>query len=419
MIIDQTQLGGSDPRLILWCLVQASSAAYAKLTSAFGSAEAALCEPISAWSGAGVHSSHVKRLSEPKSSLKQLEQTLLQLRDQRFWVSYHGDPDYPALLCEVADAPAVLFGRGRQALLADPHLAVVGTRSPTPSARATTEQFVQMLSRSGLSIVSGLAAGIDAVAHAAALKAAPQTSGAQTVAVMGCGVDLCYPPSNQKLLEDVLDQGGTVISEYLPGTRALKHHFPRRNRIISGMSMGTLVIEAAQRSGSLITASMAAEFGRSVFAVPGFIGNQKAVGCHDLIRGGATLCYQPEQVLEDLSAQIKLLIADQRANAARAGSYAEHQAGRTASNQLHKRAQTTPLLQSKPEHGTREPPRTQQDSADTPLLAALSNHALSLDELVSQLSWPIPEIIEQLTLLEISGQITQQAGRYQRSGWTQ
>ncbi|HYJ40371.1 MAG TPA: DNA-processing protein DprA [Steroidobacteraceae bacterium] len=202
--------------------------------------------------------------------------------------------DYPSLLRESPDAPAVLFVRGDVRILGDPQLAMVGSRNPTAGGRATAREFASFFARAGLTVTSGLALGIDAACHEGALAA-----GGPTVAVLGCGLDQIYPRNHEDLAERIA-ASGALISEFPPGTEPMPACFPQRNRIIAGLSHGTLVIEAAQRSGSLITARLAGVAGREVFAIPGSIHNPLARGCHELIRQGAKLVERPEDVLCEL-----------------------------------------------------------------------------------------------------------------------
>ena len=201
---------------------------------------------------------------------------------------------YPPLLLETADPPPVLYATGELRWLTSPMVAVVGSRRPTPNGAQTAHRFAGALTAAGLTVCSGLAAGIDGAGHAGALAA----SGA-TVAVVGTGLDRVYPAAHRRLAADIRAHGA-VVSEYPPGTPPRAGHFPRRNRIISGMSLGTLVCEAALRSGSLITARLAAEQGREVFAIPGSIHNPLARGCHALLRDGATLVETVDDVLAEL-----------------------------------------------------------------------------------------------------------------------
>src|SRR5688572_9706560 len=202
--------------------------------------------------------------------------------------------DYPSLLRESPDAPAVLYVRGDVRVLGEPQLAMVGSRNPTAGGKSTAREFAAWFARAGLTITSGLAIGIDTACHEGALA-----GGGDTVAVLGCGLDRVYPPENRELA-DRIAVAGAVISEFPPGSEPLAACFPQRNRIIAGLSHGTLVIEAAQRSGSLITARLAGEAGREVFAIPGSIHNPLARGCHQLIRQGAKLVERPEDVLCEL-----------------------------------------------------------------------------------------------------------------------
>lgn len=201
--------------------------------------------------------------------------------------------NYPALLREIAQPPAQLYIRGT--IPKGATLAVVGTRLPTAYGKQITPGLVTKLAQAGFVIVSGLAYGIDAMAHTAALDA-----GGATVAVLGTGVDenSLYPRKHMKLARRIIENGGAVISEYEPGTAGRKHHFPARNRIVSGMSLGTVVIEAKQKSGALITAKHALDQNRDVFAVPGSISSAESVGPNQLIAAGATPVLSPNTILE-------------------------------------------------------------------------------------------------------------------------
>ncbi|MCS6944201.1 MAG: DNA-processing protein DprA [Sutterellaceae bacterium] len=209
------------------------------------------------------------------------------------------DADYPALLLASHDPPPLLFAEGRRALLATPMLAIVGSRSCSRQGAATAEAFAQSLARAGLTIVSGLASGIDAAAHRGALRAAAEGGPASTIAVVGTGIDRVYPAANRWLAEQIRAHG-LLLSEFALGTPALAHNFPRRNRILAALGRGVLVVEAALHSGSLITARIAAELGREVFAIPGSIHAPTAKGCHRLIKEGAKLVESAADILEEL-----------------------------------------------------------------------------------------------------------------------
>ncbi len=205
-----------------------------------------------------------------------------------------GDGAYPSLLAAVARPPPVLYCRGDIGLLEAPQVAMVGARSATAAGMRRAFDFAQEISRAGLAITSGLARGIDTAAHRGALAAA-----GASLAVIATGPDGYYPSANRELADD-LAQAGLVVGEFPPGTMPIAANFPRRNRIISGLALGTLVIEASLRSGSLITARLAVEEGREVFAIPGSIDNPLARGCHALIRDGAKLVESVEDVVEEL-----------------------------------------------------------------------------------------------------------------------
>ena len=210
-----------------------------------------------------------------------------------------GDDGYPPRLREIADPPLVLFVIGQPTVLSECQLAIVGSRNPTPYATATTFELAKELACCGIVVTSGLALGIDGVAHQGALD-----GGGRTVAVLGCGPDRIYPARHAELAAQLVT-AGALVTEFPPGTPPRSTHFPRRNRIISGLSAGVLVTEAAARSGALITARLAGEQGREVFAVPGSIHNPLSRGCHALIRQGAKLVEGVGDILEELAPQIE------------------------------------------------------------------------------------------------------------------
>jgi DNA processing protein len=205
-----------------------------------------------------------------------------------------GDDTYPGALLNIPDPPVILYGKGRRELLSRPSLAVVGSRNGTVQGVSHAEKFSEALSRAGWTIVSGLALGIDTAAHEGGLR-----GGASTIAVIGTGADIVYPARNHRLAHRIAAEG-CLISEYPLGTPAIASNFPRRNRIISGLAGGVLVVEAAAQSGSLITARMAGEQGRDVFAIPGSIHSPLSKGCHQLIRQGAKLVESAQDILDEL-----------------------------------------------------------------------------------------------------------------------
>ncbi len=213
------------------------------------------------------------------------------------------DQDYPPLLKKIPDPPPILYAKGKFEYGDDIAIAIVGTRTPSPNGAFTAQELASQLTRQGITIVSGMARGIDSEAHKGALE-----SGGRTIAVLGCGVDIAYPPENEMLMDGIAEHG-VVISEYPLGTTPFAKNFPARNRIISGLSLGVVVVEAAQDSGSLITAGFSLEQGREVFAVPGNIGSEVSKGPHKLIRQGAKLVENYQDILTELS--IPLLSANE------------------------------------------------------------------------------------------------------------
>lgn len=241
----------------------------------------------------GVSKQSVDFLTSPESRLVDADLEWLEGGSDRHIIP-RDSQYYPALLNEIADPPPVLFVRGQAERLNDPQLAIVGSRNPTPVGLETSQAFARSLVATGLTITSGLALGIDAAAHKGALE-----GNGTTIAVTGTGPDRVYPARHRRLAEKIL-ANGALVSEFPPGTAARPEHFPRRNRLISGMSIGTLVTEAALHSGSLITARLALDQGREVFAIPGSIHNPLARGCHRLLRNGAKLVEEIYDIIEEL-----------------------------------------------------------------------------------------------------------------------
>jgi DNA processing protein len=224
-----------------------------------------------------------------------------------------GDERYPAALLETADPPLLLFAQGRLELLAAPSVAIVGSRSPTAQGKENAFAFAQALSQAGITVVSGLAQGIDGAAHEGALAGCPAHPVAgrlgSTIAVVGTGLDRVYPKIHLDLARRMAQQG-LLISEFTLGTSPLPSNFPKRNRIVAGLSRGTLVVEAALQSGSLITARLATEMGREVLAIPGSIHSPQARGCHALIKQGAKLVETAQDVLEEMRWQVAAPVSD-------------------------------------------------------------------------------------------------------------
>ncbi len=285
------------------------------------------------------------------------------------------DADYPPRLAAISDAPALLYARGAVSALAAPQLAIVGTRMPTLPAHRTALHWAGSLARAGLTITSGLALGIDAAAHHGALIA-----GGRTIAVLGSGLDEIYPERHERLAERVA-AGGALVSELPPRTAPVRWSFPRRNRLISGLSLGTLVVEAANDSGSLITARRARSQGRAVFAIPGSIHNPLARGCHLLIKEGARLVQSSADILRELA---PFLVKSDDISGV-----------------------------SRPNRVTPEPPPLDKDQKI--LLDALGFEPASIDSLVGRTGFPSHSVASMLVILELAGAVgAEPGGRFVR-----
>ncbi len=275
------------------------------------------------------------------------------------------DASYPPALLTIADPPVLLYAKGNIELLKRPAIAMVGSRNATGQGDAIATTFASALAAAGLTVISGLALGIDAAAHRGALQ-----ERGSTIAVIGTGADRIYPSRNENLARDIADKG-LILSEFPLGTPAIGSNFPRRNRIIAGLAQGVLVVEAAERSGSLITARLAAESGREVFAIPGSIHSPLSKGCHKLIKQGAKLVESAQDVLEELRWEAVV---------------------------------GTPPASSPPE-----------DAESRRLLEILGYHPCDLDTLAERAELTPDKLLAMLLPLELSGHVTQlPGGRYQR-----
>jgi DNA processing protein len=258
----------------------------------FPSLDAIVAASSAELTNAGLSASAALAITQPDQSQLEQDSNWLAVAGNAFVTRYA--PNYPTLLAQLTDAPIGIFVRGNVASISQPQVAIVGSRNPTAGGRKTAESFAAHLAQCGLAITSGLAVGIDAASHEGSLRA-----GGVTIAVCATGLDTIYPRAHEKLAERIVERGA-LVSEFPLNTPVQKFHFPRRNRIISGLSLGTLVVEAAEHSGSLITAKYAADQGREVFAIPGSIHNPMARGCHRLLRLGAKLVESAEDVLGEL-----------------------------------------------------------------------------------------------------------------------
>lgn len=307
------------------------------------------------------------------------------------WLSQSGhhligldDPTYPAMLRDVPGAPAALFVDGDVSLIWMPQVAIVGSRSASSGGLATTRRFTRSLVQAGFTITSGMADGIDGAAHAAALEA-----GGRTLAVLGTGPDLVYPRKHRDLAARIAAEGA-LVSEFPPGTSARADHFPRRNRIIAGLALGTLVVEAGLNSGSLITARQANEQGRDVFAIPGSINNPLARGCHRLIRDGAVLCETPEDIISVLAAQASAL-----------------------GDRLRSVLQPMQLPEVPGSDDSIE--SANRDAVYQRMIAAMGHDEVSLDTLVERTGLDVGTLSSMLLVLELEGQVVAAGGgNYQR-----
>ena len=284
-------------------------------------------------------------------------------------------PDFPGLLSELADPPTLLYVRGSVDALHLPALAIVGSRNPTRGGVRNALAFARHLSSTGFCIVSGLAQGIDTAAHLGALDA-----GGQTIAVLGHGIDRVYPAANRDLAHRII-ASGALVSEYPLGSAPRREHFPQRNRLISGLSLGTLVVEAATRSGSLISARLAAEQGREVFAIPGSIHNALSRGCHQLIRQGAKLVESADDIVSELA------------------PLAGH------------------LMQNGTETRASQHAAPARDADYDILLKAISHDPATADQLAAESGLTIEQVSSMLLILELEGEIEAlKGGQYSRTG---
>ncbi|PYC45877.1 DNA-protecting protein DprA [Pseudomonas soli] len=332
------------------------------LIEAFGNASSALSAPASAWRALGLPAASIDARRSPEVRDGALAAMAWLERPGQHLLMWDG-PGYPALLSEIDVPPPLLFVAGDPALLEHPQLAIVGSRRASPPALDTAAAFSRCLAQAGFTITSGLALGVDGAAHRAALKA-----GGQTIGVLGTGLQKLYPQRHRDLARAMLDSGSALVSEYPLDAGPLAGNFPRRNRIISGLSLGVLVVEASIASGSLITARLAAEQGREVYAIPGSIHHPGAKGCHQMIRDGALLVESVEQILDSL-------------------------------------------------RGWQNLPGAPVGKADHPLLALLHAAPHTSEGLAHSSGQPLAQVLASLTELELEGRVSNEAGRwFARSG---
>src|SRR5216684_2219552 len=285
-----------------------------KLVQHFGSAERVFHASLTELEATGMPVVSAQSLATGKS-MELAQQEIAKAVECGARIIAHDDSAYPARLKEIYDPPVVLFVRGSVEVLSSPGIAMVGTRHPTPYGLGMAERLSKDLAARGLVIISGMARGVDTASHRGAIAA-----GGKTVAVFGTGINVIYPKENSRLSEQILSLGGALISEFPIGTFAAPQNFPIRNRILSGMSLGVLVIEAAEYSGTRITARCALEQNRDVFAVPGNVTNKNSWGPNTLIKQGAKLVATWEDVWDELPAEVRLLLGPATAESPRAGT---------------------------------------------------------------------------------------------------
>ncbi len=332
------------------------------LLDAFGSAEAAWNASAEALSAAGLSPKIVESFQRLRKGVS-LEQVAERIKSLGVQVLTWEDEGYPHHLKEIDQPPPVLYVRGALESEDDWAVAMVGTRKVTAYGRQVTEEVATALAHNGVTIVSGLARGVDSIAHQAALNA-----GGRTLAVLGNGVDLVYPPENRKLAAQIVEHGA-LVSDYALGTQPDGQNFPPRNRIISGLSLAVIIVEAGLSSGALITAAFAAEQGRDVFAVPGNINAPQSQGCNRLIRDGAQPLLNPQDVLEALNLTM----------------VTEHQAARVA---------------------------LPADPIEARLYKLLSQEPLHVDEIRAQAGMPIETVSATLAMMELKGMVRQVGGMH-------
>lgn len=330
------------------------------LLNFFGSMEIAWQAPREALLNAGLSPRIVENLQQVRSQID-LEHIWQKIQANGIIVLTWEDEAYPSRLREIDQPPPVLYLRGSLKAEDDWSVAVVGTRRVTAYGRQVTEDVGNVLAQSGVTVISGLARGVDSIAHQAALRA-----GGRTIAVLGCGVDLIYPPEHRKLAEEIMAHGA-LLSDYPPGTQPDSANFPPRNRIISGLALATVVIEAGETSGALITATFAAEQGREVFAVPGSILAAQSRGTNRLIRDGATPMLNPRDILEILNLK---RLPEQRAA-----------------------RQVLPA-----------------DAVEARLMQTLGTEPMHVDEISAQTGLPIEKVTASLVVLELKGLVRQVGG---------
>lgn len=354
-----------------------------RLLESFATPAATIAAGRSAWRNAGLDDAQIHALEHDVPAT--LAQSLAWLAQPGHHLLGWQDADYPPQLRRISSPPLALFVAGDPALLWHPSVAVVGSRSPTSGGRDNAHHFARALAASGFAVASGLAAGIDTAAHQGALS----IESGLTIAVLGTGPEMAYPRENAALLAQIAARG-VVVSEYAPGSGMRREHFPSRNRILAGLSLGTLVVEAALRSGALITAKLAADGGREVFAVPGSIHNPLSRGCHRLIREGAGLAESADEVIAAVIAVAAELAATLR----------------TRLNIPISGPVETLVMAARP--SLLDDPDYQN------LWTALGHDPTGMDRLIERTGLTAAELSSMLLVMELEGHVNNHHGRYTR-----
>ncbi|MGB9087659.1 MAG: DNA-processing protein DprA [Candidatus Aquirickettsiella gammari] len=359
---------------------------------------------------AGASASLINYLHHP--DWKSVELCLRWLEKPQRYILPWGDTRYPMLLREIPYPPLILFVTGELSVLQQRQLAIVGARYPSPTGLEIAYQFANELSERGFAITSGLARGIDGAAHQGALAA-----NGTTIAVLGSGLDNIYPNCHQSLAQTILKKGGVLLSEFLPCSLPKAAHFPRRNRIISGLSLGVIVIEASLKSGSLITAAYALEQGREVFALPGSIRNSLSQGCHALLKEGATLIENCEDVVQGLSFLSNLISKRMVGNKALFDKSTKKLVSTVEQGHEfigHNKGQDRVLNKTDELNPAQRLDIATLDSQDIKLVECLGFETTSVDTLIARTGLRVDKLLARLLTLELQGYISVVPGGYVR-----
>lgn len=346
--------------LALWLMPSFNSRKFCKILRKESSIKDLFHRGLSDWLNMGFTTAHVAYLRHP--NWKEVDKYLhWNERSDHHVLIYH-NPYYPKLLREIADPPGILFVKGSLKILSEPQVAIVGSRNPSPVGKETAYELAYHLSTMGVVVTSGLALGVDTAAHHGAVRA----QGA-TIAVLGSGIERIYPNKNRDLA-DKIRENGAILSEFALNAAPEAYHFPKRNRIISGLCLGTVIVEATLKSGSLITANSALEQNREVFAVPGSIKNPLSRGCHHLIKSGAVLIETAEDVVSHLQIPLRSSLDPK------------------------------PLFET-------PPASSPLDTLHKKLIECIDFETTSIDQVVTRSQWPISQVCSLLLDLELKGYI--------------